>query len=320
MTGRRMKFVGTLPLWLLAAAFPAHSVTTQFPGGYIGNFSGVANLSGCSGALLADGIHVLTAAHCAGSWSVNGSGQTVLTQGIFGLYFFTPMYNGSAFADAVTGVQFNPATAVWFKDDPYYGLMYDIAILDLATPAPADAVRYNLDLSGYAIAHNSPVTMAGWGLGGYPGGEVGGFGPNGTAGNLRAGTNTVAGIRTSIDDPNLPLDPSVTLLDDPIRLLWTTTSDTTTPSNTLGLSNGGDSGGPLLYNGNLIGITSFGDLPRNGILPIGQTYEADYVNLANSGNAGWLSSVLSGTPEPATWMLAAGGALLVLLRRRAIRR
>ena len=76
----------------------------------------------------------------------------------------------------------------------------------------------------------------------------------------------------------------------------------------------------MLYNGDLIGITSFGDVPRSGILPIGPTYEADYVNLANPGNADWLDSVLEGTPEPGTWMLAAGGALLVLLRRRAVRR
>src|ERR1035438_1943024 len=137
MTARRMKFMGTLPLLLLAAV-PAHAVTTQFPGGYISDFSGVANLSGCSGALLADGMHVLTAAHCAASWSVNSGGQTVLTQDIFGLSFFTGTYP-SGFSDAVTGVQFNPLTAVWFPADPGYGLMYDIAILDLATAAPADA-------------------------------------------------------------------------------------------------------------------------------------------------------------------------------------
>jgi hypothetical protein len=271
--------------------------------------------------LLADGVHVLTAAHCASStWYVNSAGQTVLSQSIYGLSFFTGGYPGGI-SDAVTGVQFNPLTSAWFNADPSYGLMYDVAILDLATPAPADATRYNLDLSGYAIDHNSGVVMAGWGLGGYPGGEIGGSSPTGTSGSRRAGTNTVAGLRTTIDDPNLAGDPSVTLNDTPIMLLWTTTSDTGTPTNTTGLSNGGDSGGPLLYNGNLIGITSFGDLPRGGILPIGQTYEADYMNLANPGNAGWLNSILQQeVPEPGTWMLAAGGALLGLLRRRAIRR
>ena len=204
---------------------------------------------------------------------------------------------------------------LWFPTDlANSGLMYDLAILDLAAPAPADATRYNLDLSGFAIAHNSPVVMAGWGLGGFPGGDIGG-----TGGTRRGGTNTVAGIITEEFDPFLPGDPHVTLTDNPIALQWTTTSDTNNPNNTLGLSNAGDSGGPLLYNGNLIGITNFGNVPRGGILPIGPTYTDGYANLADPGNADWLNAELE-APEPGTWMLAASGALLAVLRRRASRR
>src|ERR1039458_849582 len=115
MTARRMKFMGTLPLLLLAAV-PAHAVTTQFPGGYITDFSGLANLGGCSGVLLADGMHVLTAAHCAATVSVNGLFQTVLTPNITGLSFFTPS-DPNGLPDAVTGVQFNPLTSVWYPTD-----------------------------------------------------------------------------------------------------------------------------------------------------------------------------------------------------------
>jgi hypothetical protein len=317
MTVRKMKFRSTLPL-LLLAALPAHSVTIQYAGGFgggAGNFTGVANLFGCSGALMADGVHVITAAHCAASVSVNGLNQTVLTPTISGLSFFTTTNPGGIF-DAVTGVHFNPLTALWFPTDPANSLlMYDVAILDLAAPAPADATRYNLDLSGFAIANNSPVVLAGWGLGGFPGGTI-----NGTGGDRRGGTNTVAGVFTSADDSNLPGDPVVALADLPIGLLWTTTSNTSTPGNTLGLGNGGDSGGPLLYNGNLIGVLSFGDLPQSGTLPIGQTYENGYVNLSNPGNVSWLDSLgLGDAPEPGTWMMAAGGALLLFLRRRATR-
>lgn len=312
----KMKFRSAMPLLLLAAAVPAHSVTIQYFGGLVtgaDNFTGVANLGGCSGALLADGIHVITAAHCAATISVGSGGQTVLTSnGINQLSFFTHAFP-SGISDAVTGVHFNPLTTMWFSADPNYGLLYDLAILDLAAPAPADATRYNLDLSGYAIANNSAVTMAGWGLGGYPGGSVGG-----TGGTRRAGTNTVSGVFSSNNDPSLPGDPSVALIDSPIALRWTTTSDTSTQGNTLGLSNAGDSGGPLLFNGNLIGVASFGNLPRSGTIPIGLAFAGGYVNLANPGNADWLNSLL-GAPEPGTWMLAAGGALLVWLRRRAIR-
>src|ERR1035441_974889 len=160
MTVHNMKFSFALPLWLWASALPGYAVTIQYQGGYgtgNGNFTGVANLGGCSGVLLADGMHVLTAAHCAATVSVNGLFQTVLTPNITGLSFFTPS-DPNGLPDAVTGVQFNPLTSVWYPTDPTNsGLTYDLAILDLANLAPADATRYNLDLSGYAIANNSPV-------------------------------------------------------------------------------------------------------------------------------------------------------------------
>ena len=316
---QKIKLSSALPFWLLAAALPGHAVTIQFAGGFgtgSGNFTGVADLSGCSGTLMADGIHVLTAAHCVAGVSVNSMLETVLTPVTPSLAFFTPS-DPNGFVDAVTGIQFNPLTSLWFPTDPANsGLTYDLAMLDLATPAPADATRYNLDLSGDAITNKSPVTMAGWGLGGYPGGSVAG-----TGGTRRGGTNVVAGVFTSVGDGFL----SANLPDTPIALYWTTTSDTGKSTDTLGLSNAGDSGGPLLYNGNVIGITDFGNLPRGDAplgdnIQVGTTYEAGYADLANPGNADWLNSVLEDTPEPGTWMLAAGGTLLVLLRRRAVRR
>lgn len=317
MTLRRVKFRSMVPLLLLAAAVPGHSITIQYAGGFgtgSDNFTGVANLSGCSGALLADGTHVITAAHCVANVSVGGGGQTVLTSnGIDHLLFFTHSFPGGV-SDSVTGVHFNPLTTLWFPTDlANSGLMYDIAILDLGAPAPADATRYNLDLSGNAVTNHSPVVMAGWGLGGFPGGSV-----QNTGGERRAGTNTVAGTFDTASDGAL----TTTLLDNPIGLLWTTTGDTSTSSNTTGLTNAGDSGGPLTFNDNLIGITSFGSLPRGGPNPSdfivrigGAPYESGFANLADPGNADFLNSELA--PEPGTWMLAAGGTLLVWLRRRA---
>jgi hypothetical protein len=313
MTVRRIGFGCTLPLLFLAAALSGRAVTIQYSGGYgtgSGNFTGVANLSGCSGVLLADGIHVLTAAHCVADVTVNAQFQTILTPITPTLNFFTSS-DPSGLADAVTGIQFNPLTSVWFNSDPTAGMTYDLAILDLAAPAPADATRYNLDLTGDATVGSS-VVMAGWGLQGYPGGSVAG-----TGGSRGAGTNTVAGVFTSVQDGAL----TANLPDTPIALYWTTTSDTNNPSDTTGLSNAGDSGGPLLYNGNVIGITDFGDLPRcdpGCNVAVNQTYEAGYQDLANPGNADWLTSVLDETPEPGTWMLAAGGALLLFLCRRKI--
>jgi hypothetical protein len=298
----------------LAAALSGHAVTIQYSGGYgsgSGNFTGVADLGGCSGVLLADGVHVLTAAHCVADVTVNSSFQTILTPVTPSLYFFTPT-DPSGIGDPVTGIQFNPLTSAWFNSDPTVGLTYDLAILDLAAPAPSDATRYNLDLSGNAITNHGAVVMAGWGLGGYPGGSVAG-----TGGTRRAGTNTVATLFTSVQDGAL----SANLPDTPIGLYWTTTNDTNSLNDTTGLSNAGDSGGPLLYNGNVIGITDFGDLPRcepGCTVAVYQEYYAAYQDLANPGNADWLNSVLDGAPEPGTWMLAGGGALLLFLCRRKI--
>ena len=55
MAVRSMKF-GSLVALLFLAAVPGYSVSIQYIGGSgtgSGNFTGVANLSGCSGALLA---------------------------------------------------------------------------------------------------------------------------------------------------------------------------------------------------------------------------------------------------------------------------
>jgi hypothetical protein len=265
---------------------------------------------------MADGIHVLTAAHCVANISTNASNQTILTRnGLSSLSFFTPTYSGG-FADSITGVQFNPLTTLMFPADPSFGLLeYDIAIIDLATPAPADATRYNLDLSGYGVTHSVPVTLGGWGFGGYPGGNV-----SGTAGTRRGGTNVTDGYFGSATDSNLPpAQQTITLPDTPIALQWTTSSDVNNPSDTTGLGNSGDSGSPLIYNGDVIGILDFGNLPNHGVLPIGVTYENGYADLANPGNANFLEGLLGSAPEPGTWALSAAGALLVWLRRRAIR-
>jgi hypothetical protein len=306
-----------MPLLLLAAALPALPVTIQYSGsnflGGSGNLTGVADLGGCSGALMADGIHVLTAAHCVATASTNLAQQTILTpNGLSSLAFFTAADPGG-FVDAITGVQLNPLTALMFPADPGYGLLeYDIAIIDLATPAPADATRYNLDLSGFGVTHAVPVTLGGWGFGGYPGGNI-----SGTAGSRRGGTNTTDGYFGSASDPNLPpAQQNITLPDTPIALQWTTTSDVNNPNDTTGLGNSGDSGSPLLYNGNVIGILDFGSLPNSGVLPIGTTYQNGYADLANPGNANFIESVLNGTPEPGTWTLGASGLLMVLTRRR----
>jgi secreted trypsin-like serine protease len=300
---------------MVVAALPAFPIALQYDQVLTtgsGGFPAVVRVGGCSGALLADGVHVLTAAHCAASYNSPDNINTVFTDFVgLTVGIFT---SSTSVSIPVAGIHLNPLASLIFPTDPTSQLlMYDLAVLDLATPAPLDANGYALDTSGFAITNNSPVTLAGWGLGGYPGTTAQ------SSGSLRAATNTVAGTFTSITDPSATpgFEP---LPDTPIALFWDTTSDIHNPSNTTGLGDHGDSGGPLLYNNQLIGVLSFGNLPDSGgAILTGTEYANAYVNLANRGNLDFLNSVLS-TPEPGTWAMLSIGVLLLGIGRRRVRR
>src|SRR5262249_49705029 len=142
--------------------------------------------------LLADGIHVVTAAHCVADISTDGVHTTLTPRtGLSaGIHTATTDVN-----IPVSRVHINPLTAYVFPNDAanFNILFYDLAILDLSPPAPADAEGYDIDYSDEAIANRAPVTLAGWGYGGFPGGNV-------VGGRRRAATNTVSGVITRITD------------------------------------------------------------------------------------------------------------------------
>jgi hypothetical protein len=294
----------------LISALPAFPIALQYDQVLTtgsGGYPAVVRIGGCSGALLADGIHVLTAAHCAASYSSPDNVNTVFTDFVgLTVGIFTQTTSVSI---PVAAIHRNPLASLIFPSDPASGLLlYDLAVLDLATPAPADANGYTLDTSGNAITTNGAVTLAGWGLGGYPGTTAQG------PGSLRAATNSVAGVFTSITDPSA--NPMVEPLPDtPIALFWDTTNDIHNPANTTGLGDHGDSGGPLIYNNQVIGVLSFGNLPDSGgTIQVGTEYANAYANLANRGNLDFLNSVLS-APEPGTWVMFACGLLLLAIGR-----
>jgi hypothetical protein len=298
---------------LVAMACPAFPIVLQYDQilttGSPGYPSVVRVGGGCSGALLADGVHVLTAAHCVSTYSSPDNINTIfnlvsnLSVGVF-----TP---GSSVSIPVSGIHLNPLAALMFPSDSTTQLLiYDLAVLDLSTPAPADAGGYLIDASGNAIVNHGTVTLAGWGLGGYPGGTVGG------AGTRRAATNVVAGVFAAATDVNATPD-TVSLPDLPIALIWDTTSSIHDPNNLTGLGDHGDSGSPLTYNGNLIGVLSFGTLPdAGGQVVIGQRYYNGYTNLAVQGNAEFLASILN-SPEPGTFAMIGLGALVLVAARRS---
>jgi len=176
-----------------------------------------------------------------------------------------------------------------------------VGLLTLSTPAPLGAQIYELDLtpSGFVFG-SSTVDMVGYGLGGNP--AVGFLG----VGTRRHAQNTLTGVIVSVNGvstPDYPLYAPLTF--------GTGTADGT------GLPNAGDSGGPLFFDGQILGVTSFGNLPRSDIPSTGQyedgvPYYAAFADIATPGIGDWVESEL--VPEPGTWALMALGAFALCAR------
>jgi hypothetical protein len=133
------------------------------------NFSGVVEVTGpdggCTGSLLSDGIHILTAGHCV--VGASPASMNVTFQGPSG-----PV------GAAVSGVQTE------YTGDPTLGT--DVAVLTLSQPAPSFAARYSLYDGSTPLS--TPLVLAGYGYGG-----TGAAGSNDVYGTLREGTNEYEG-------------------------------------------------------------------------------------------------------------------------------
>ncbi len=284
------------------AAGSAHAITVSglnpnsnsylvSAGSFATDYSGVAELTlvrsdlgaaivQCSGALLADGVTVLTAANCIAD--SKGAAQATAASVTFtlpsGLYqsgvmsfHVNPRYDGSAQSPD------------------------DIALLTLDAPAPSTVARYQL-YTGNAL--DQTFTLAGYGFGG-----TGAAGYNSSAysfGTLRVGEN-------QYDAPSGTGD----LLFD--------FDDGTLTHDALGGSPGmssdeafiapGDAGGPSFINGQIAGVHSY----SARILPNGNSVDIDSVLNSSFGeyagdvsvslNAAFIQSLISTAPEPKTMFL-----------------
>jgi hypothetical protein len=240
----------------------------------------------CSGALLSDGISILTAAHCLAD---NNGVQQVTAASV------TFVLPGGSYTTRVNGFQIDPLYNGGAENPN------DVAVLTLAAPAPAAAARYNL-YTGDTLGET--VTLAGFGFGG-----AGATGYDPVAypfGTLREGTNQYDTSGATGD----------TLFD---------FDDGTAEHDALGGSVDvdqafiapGDAGGPTFINGQIAGVHSF----TARILPDGQTMDIDNVLNSSFGeyagdasvayNAAFLASFISATPEPKTSFVI--GIVLVVI-------
>jgi hypothetical protein len=274
---------------------------------FAGDFSGVAELAivrsdlgsgmleDCTGALLSDGVSILTSAHCvADQYGVQRATTAYVT--------FT-LKNGSY-----------TTRAARFQVNPLYNGQVDspndIAVLTLTAPAPSGIARYGL-YSGSTL--DQTITIAGYGFGGT--GDAGYDEidyPNGT---LRVGQNQY--------DAASPND----------GLLYFDFDDGLAAHDALGgmglrkkeaFVAPGDFGGPSFINGQIAGIHSYvaRTLGAGGADDIDSILNSSFgeyaADVSVSYNAGFLQSLTSSTPEPKTMFLV--GIALVSLSTLGIKR
>jgi Trypsin-like peptidase domain len=280
------------------------------------NFSGVVQVTGpdggCSGSLLSDGVHILTAGHCV--LGATAPGLTVTFQGPSGPVGATV----SSFQTEYAG-------------DPTLGT--DVAVLTLSQPAPSFAARYSV-YDG-ATPLSTQLVLAGYGYGG-----TGAAGSDGVYGTLREGTNEYEGDGYDFFGYSYNLlvgefydssTPSTDVLGCEWNPIYFNACSSATPytANDEADIGFGDSGGPTFYDGQIIGIhdlvgcASPADSSVCSIPPSEGTVNNSYfgqifADVSAPASLGYIEGV-EGIPEPGTAALALG-AVVFMICLRGLRR
>lgn len=313
---------------------------------------GAAGAFVCTGSLLSDRIHVLTAGHCVSSGNgvlVNKSTKAYFYGGTDPEAFFYPTHDAMGNvvppSPGVVGIDVkaesvNPLYTGEVIDE------HDIAVVTLAQKAPAFATGYRLFTTGGDL-DGLDYNTAGLGRRSDQGGSVGsnlgagrlrqgdnrydyalgdpvfrGFfdgGPNGIFGTAPTNHSYIA----DFDDGSPAQDAScrlATYFGAPPSSKFCDLGRGATEVSTAG----GDSGGPQFVNGQIASVTSyglsfgsdFGDIDD----ALNDTFGEYNGFVSTRYNSGYINSI-AGIPEPASWaMLVAGFGLVgtVVRRRRTM--
>lgn len=296
----------------------------------------------CSGSLLSDRVHILTAGHCV------SSGNSTITP-----ISATATFYGGPDPDAIVGTTGTPADGAvrinisGFSVNPLYSGDviddHDIAVLTLAEAAPAFA-------QGYSLYTGSDLTGLGYNVAGYgrrsdQGGSIGAdlgtgrlrqgdnrydttlgdpvFGGRFTAGYFGGTTGETTYSYISDFDNGLAANDATCVLvasfGGPSSSKYCDLGRGATEVSTAG----GDSGGPQFVNGQIASVTSYGLTFGLGFGDIDNTLNDTFGEfngfVSTAYNANYINSVLAGSvPEPATWAMMLGGFALIgtMARRR----
>jgi hypothetical protein len=261
--------------------------------------------SGCSGSLLSTGLHFLTAAHCVGSF--NGTATVNLHNGTNG------------FSYTSTRIAVNPTYTNYLSGG-------DLALITLNQVADSSLQRLSLYTGSGEL--NQAVTMIGLGRQGKgsAGWMTSSFQSTNGLLDRRQGTNVVDSITGTV----LNFD-----FDDPLSSSRSTTGSSA-PTAREAILSFGDSGGPVLLNGFIVGVNSFiscipgttntcaTGIDVDGVL--NSTYGERWGATRVSAFTAWLSSELGqsafdsvGVPEPSTWAMMIGALGAGLYRSRKTR-